>query len=87
MKAKEMAALYKANPTDETLREILFQEITGTRKLALLRGVKTNDALRAILVETNDRWQAFARLCPEVNPNAFKIVLHATVPSSKNILP
>jgi hypothetical protein len=39
------------------------------------------------LRELDDKWRAFTKLCPEVNPNGFKIALHVLVPLAKEIFP
>jgi hypothetical protein len=87
MKAKEMAAEYKANPTMETAKKLVTECILETKTIAEARKIRSDSALRAIIQEVDDKWRAFARLCPEIQPSAFKTALHLSVPTSKDIFP
>lgn len=81
MKAKDLALQYKSG--EKTVTEIFQMLVKETRELAH----KSDSALAAILRETEDKWKAFTRLCPDVDPNGFKRVLHTVIPSSKELLP
>jgi hypothetical protein len=87
MKAKEMEARFKANPVAQTCAGMCFEMIMETKALALKRGIQSNSALAAILREADDKWRAFARRCPEVNPGGFKAAVHKLLPSAVTLLP
>lgn len=90
MKAKDLAAKFNAAPEDkreEVIEDIIFNAIQETRELALKRGVKTDAAMAAIIRECDDKWRAFARLCPAVSPDGFKVVLHKLIPASVSLFP
>lgn len=87
MTAKEMAVRFNAAPELNTVADLLFEELNGTRTLALQRKISTDSGMASILRETDDRWRAFAKLCPQINPDGFKLVLHRELPSSKILLP
>lgn len=86
MKAKTMAGIFKANPSEETVWGLIKDEIRETKELSLVRKVSSDSGMTAILKEADDRWRAFAKLCPEVNPDAFKISIHKLVPLTKELL-
>jgi hypothetical protein len=87
MKAKEMAAKFQANPIPETAAELLHACIMESKALVDQRKVKTDAGLLAVFRELDDKWKAFARLCPEVNPGGFKLALHRVIPVSKELWP
>jgi hypothetical protein len=86
MKAAEMAAAYKANPTTKTIADLATEAVMATKTMAEARRIASDSALIAILKEQDDKWRAFARKCPDVNPNGFKIILHQLIPTSKHLL-
>jgi hypothetical protein len=87
MKAKDMAATFQANPDIETARKLIAACILETKTLAEARKIRSDSALRAIIQEVDDKWRAFARLCPEIQPDGFKKALHLNIPTSKEIFP
>ena len=86
MKAKEMAATFKADPTAKTASDLVYKVIIETKHLAEKRRISSDSALAAILKEADDKWRAFARQCPEINPDGFKMAIHQAVPTSKALL-
>jgi UPF0288 family protein (methanogenesis marker protein 3) len=87
MKAKEMAEIYKKKPTVDTLARLAHDMVMESKTIAEQRHIKSDSALNSILRELDDKWRAFTKLCPEVNPNGFKIALHVLVPLAKEIFP
>lgn len=87
MKAADLAEIYTKNRTGETLARLAFNEVKGTAELAKKRKISTNEALIAIIRETDERWRAFSKLCPDVSPEGFKIMLHTMTPVSKELYP
>ena len=86
MKAKEMAATFKADPTAKTASGLVYKVIMETKELAEKRKISSDSALAVILKEADDKWRAFARLCPEIHPDGFKLAIHKSVPASKVLL-
>jgi hypothetical protein len=87
MKAADMAARYKAEPTTQTLGTLAEEAVMATKTMAEQRKISTDSALASILREQDEKWRAFARRCPDVNPEGFKIILHKLIPTSKHLLP
>ena len=87
MKAKEYHARYKANPTEDELINIAADMITETKQLAEQRRIKEDRALVAIIREQEDKWKAFVRLNPGINPGFFKLALHRLIPTAKMLYP
>jgi hypothetical protein len=87
MKAKDMAETFKANPTLDTVRDLVTDCILETKTIAEARKIQSDQALRAIIQEVDDKWRALARLCPEIKPDGFKTALHLNIPTSKDIFP
>jgi len=87
MKAKEMAERFNASPTDDTLIKIAVDCVKETKVIAEARGVRSNHAMAAVIREMDDKWRAFARLCPSVAPDGFRTAIHRLVPVSKEVFP
>lgn len=87
MKAKEMAERYQAEPTVKTLTSLAGECIKEVKTMAEARGVRDDNPMRQVIREVDDKWRAFARLCPDVAPGGFKAALHAIVPISKELFP
>jgi len=49
--------------------------------------VRSNHAMAAVIREMDDKWRAFARLCPSVAPDGFRTAIHRLVPVSKEVFP
>lgn len=82
-----MVARYQASPSADTLVRIVSDLVQETQTLIEQRQAKSNLALLAIFRELDDKYKAFARKCPDVNPNGFKIGLQAVIPLVKEIWP
>lgn len=87
MKAKEMASMWNASPTRETLLEIINSTIDDMNGMIKTRNIKTDTALIAALRECDTKWRAFASRVNGVNPDGFKLAQHALCPTSKFFLP
>jgi len=86
MKAKEMAKRFQESPTEDTLKRLLHDCIMESKDFISRRNVQADDALAGILRELDDKWRAFARLCPQVNPDGFKVGISKVAPVSKEML-
>jgi hypothetical protein len=88
MKAKEMKAGFEV-ATDKIgfLNKLIASEIQSTVAVAQKRKATSNAAIAAIIKETDERWKAFCRLCPEVPEGLFKMALHLEIPASKILYP
>ena len=82
MKAKEYAAKYQADPSIENLRALTLEFIREGDALVKARNIKSDSQLLSILKEQNLKWQAFARLCPEISPTGYRDVTHKLHPST-----
>jgi hypothetical protein len=81
MKAKEYAALFNANPTNEVIVDIGVKFWGEVDVLMKARNVKTDSAALAILNELDKKWLAFSRLCDgKVNPNGFHVIIRELMP-------
>jgi hypothetical protein len=80
MKAKDLAARFKASPTNETLVTLALEVHKEAGVLFKLRKTESNDAYLAVIREQDDKWRAFSRLCPAVNPDGFRLTLHKLAP-------
>lgn len=87
MKAKDYHARYLANKTEDELIDIATAMVLETKEIALKRSIKSDSAMAAILREQDDKWKAFVRLNPGINPSFFKIVLHKLIPVAVHLLP
>jgi hypothetical protein len=88
MKAKEMSARYIASEDKiSTIVDLASACVMEVKTLSATRHANSPESLKAILREIDDKWRAFARLCPDVLPDAFKIAMHTIVPDSKLFLP
>lgn len=88
MKAKELAARFREDHTEECIRKIVYDLIIETKELARQRGVKTDSAMKSVIREIDDKWKSFASMFPgELQPGGFKAVLHQVIPSSKELYP
>lgn len=59
-KATEYAAIFDANPTIETVREITFDFLMEIKEIAKVRRAVTDAAMLAIFREQDRKWQSFA---------------------------
>ncbi len=66
-KAKEYAEQYKANPTIQTLAEIVKEMVLEIREIYEMRHGKSDGALKAIFNEQEEKWRAFVRLVDDPN--------------------
>jgi hypothetical protein len=82
LKAKTMAEIFQANPTPETLVKIACAMDAETSEIGKARGIKTDASFLALIKEQDNKWQAFARRCPEVNPLAFRLVMQKLHPAT-----
>ena len=80
MKAKECADIYKANPCDNTLMEIVDSFIKEIKEIAEIRHVKYDIGFVSILSEQDRKWRAFTRLCPDIRPDGFRIMVFKHFP-------
>lgn len=87
MKAKEYHARYQANKTDDELIDIATAMVMETKALAEARHIKEDRAMTAIIREQDEKWKAFVRLNPGINPGFFKLALHKLVPVSAHLYP
>jgi hypothetical protein len=58
-----------------------------TRTKAMARRVTNDASMRAIIREIDDKWRAFVRMCPQVNPDGVKLAVHRLIPESKFLFP
>ena len=78
LKASEYIARYKANPTNETVSQVMSDIIMEVSVLQEQRkGNTSKTVLWGILNEQNDKWRSFCRHCGnnDISPNAFENVL------------
>ena len=61
-KAKEYAQKYKANPTNQTLVEILKEMVIETKEIYNMRHARSDEALIAIFNEQDGKWRSFVSL-------------------------
>jgi hypothetical protein len=90
MRAKEMAAKFKAEPTVDTLKNLIEVMVFEAKTMIDSRGVKTDSGLLAILKEQNQKYRAFInRVGPPhaatINPDGFKLSMHALIPITKQL--
>jgi hypothetical protein len=67
MKAKEYAAQYKANPTNEELARIAVAMFVESKTLIEQRHISTYSGLFAILDEIDNKWRCFVRLTDDLS--------------------
>ena len=60
-KAKEYAAEFKANPTDEHLVTIVRAFMLEVKEIAEMRHARSNESFISIFDEQDRKWKAFAR--------------------------
>lgn len=82
LRAKDMAEAFKKSPDAETAAKLASRMVIETSELAKRRKVSTNAGLISIWKELDERWRAFARRCPEIKADGFRIALKAAVPDS-----
>ena len=90
MRAKDLAKQFNETPSEQRLDllcKMVGECVSETRDVALARGVKTDSAMKAVIREVDDKWRAFARQCPGVHPDGFKMGLHHFIPPSKELFP
>jgi len=80
MKAKELAARYKENPTQETVAHMAYDMVMEIKALHDARHSRSDASMMAVLREQNDKWKAVCRLCPGISVDAFRIVFHSMIP-------
>ena len=80
MKSKEYAKIYKDNPCDKTLMAILEAFFREVKEIAEMRHVQYDIGLLSVLDEQDRKWRAFTRLCPEIKPEGFRMMVFKQVP-------
>lgn len=94
-KAKEYAAdilscMHDEQDLMEEIRKTANQMIQEIREIAEKRNIKTNRALKAILLEQNQKWKAICKIVNKekliLRENGFLELLQAEVPDTKLIL-
>jgi len=83
-KATEYAAIFDADPTIETVREITFDFFMETKEIAEARRVATDAAMLAIFREQDRKWQSFASKAGGGNAirrNGFRVLTLSEFPS------
>ena len=79
-KAKDYAVEYRANPTEENLRNIVSAFIEEINELRDIRKAGDNAAVLSILDEQDRKWRAFARRIDGVRPDGFAEVVKLVHP-------
>lgn len=82
LRAKDMAAFFDADPTPEALVKIACAMDVETSEILKARGIQKDASFLALLKEQDNKWQAFARRCPDVNPLAFRLVMQKLHPTT-----
>ena len=82
LRAKDMAAFFDADPTPETLVKIACAMDAETSEILKERGIKNDASFLSLLKEQDNKWKAFARRCPDVNPLAFRLVIKKLHPTT-----
>lgn len=77
-----MAAFFNADPTPETLVKIACAMDAETSEILKSRGIQKDASFLSLLKEQDNKWQAFARRCPDVNPMAFRLVMQKLHPTT-----
>ena len=85
MTSNDFTDIFRKDPTPLTVAKLLYHTIVEANQM--LGQLEDTQAKTAILKEAEQEWRGFARLCPEVKPEALKWALHHTVPESKELLP
>ena len=72
-KATEYADQYKANPTIQTLTEIIKQMVFEIKEIGEMRHAKSDESFLSIFNEQQKKWQAFISLVGDSNirPDGF----------------
>jgi hypothetical protein len=86
MKAKEMADRYRAAPTTSTIKMLFHECVKEITTKSKARGAKSDSAVAAVVKEQDDKWKAFSRLCPEVNPGGFRRMLAILLPDTAKLM-
>jgi len=73
MKAKALAQIYKESPSQKTLSKIILHMESEVTELINVRQIDSQEGMRQLNRQQEDKWQAFCRLCPEVNPGLWSI--------------
>lgn len=73
MKAREYVEKYKANPTPQTLGEIVKEMVFEIEEIAKMRHARSNEAFISIFEEQDRKWRAFVRMVndPNIRPDGF----------------
>ncbi len=74
LKAKTMAQAYESEPTIETVASLMKAMQSETAHLIRTRGIKHDAALKPLFREQDDKWRALARRCPDLRPDAYRVV-------------
>lgn len=82
MNSIEMMARYSVSRNVDTLLDLIIDLIKEIKTLAEKRQVQSDVGISAILREQDDKFHAFARQYPEINPDSFKIVIHKVLPDT-----
>lgn len=83
MKAKELAARYKSNPTMQELQNILRDLVLEVKDISDRRGAFSNSAMAAIFDEQAQKCKAFLRLAglgEKIKDNAFELYIKTVTP-------
>ena len=80
MKAKDYAQRFKDDATDETLMEIAHDFFREVKEIAEMRHVQYDIGLISILDEQDRKWRAFTRMCPQIKPEAFRVLVFSQFP-------
>lgn len=85
-RAKEYAAQYRDEPTDEVLAKIAVSFLVEIAELAEMRHLGKRPghrAMVAILDEQDRKWRAFAENFPDiVRPNGFELLCKDKIPEA-----
>ena len=83
MRAKELAARYKNNPTNQEIASIMRDLVLEMKDIADRRGAFSNSAMSAIFDEQAQKSKAFLRLAgleDKIKDNAFELYIKTVTP-------
>lgn len=81
-KAKEFAAEFKADPSNETLGRIAMDFIFEIEELQKKRHAQGASAFVAIFNEQDRKWKTFAKLVKGIRPDGFERLVKEKLPSA-----
>jgi len=90
-KAKEYAAqIIESNHSQEVIKQVFHEMVNEIHEVSVARKVKSDKAIRAIILEQQQKWAAICRIVnkqqPVLDEKGFINLLKVAIPETEQIL-